>query len=108
MRAIASDGPPAENGTMMVIGCDGNSSARTAPAKARIAIRAVQKVLRIICFFSWRRFVGSELELREVNRLVAIERSRHGRQRIFKSGRAIEQHHAIIFCDAAINQTLLV
>jgi hypothetical protein len=27
MRIIASDGPPAENGTTMVTGCDGNLSA---------------------------------------------------------------------------------
>src|SRR5438046_9743087 len=43
-----------------------------------------------------------------VDRLVTIERARDRRQRVFKACRAIEQHHAIIFRDAAIVETLLV
>ena len=34
IRAIASDGPPAENGTMMVMGREGKFCADAAPAKA--------------------------------------------------------------------------
>ena len=47
IRAIASDGPPAENGTTMVMGCDGKLSARALPPNASIAINAARTVLRI-------------------------------------------------------------
>src|SRR5713226_5092704 len=43
-----------------------------------------------------------------VDRLETIERARDRRQRVFKPGRAIEQHHAIVFRDAAIGEALLV
>ena len=47
IRAMASDGPPAENGTTMVMGCDGKVSANALPPNASIAINAAQIVLRI-------------------------------------------------------------
>src|SRR3984957_18105170 len=37
-----------------------------------------------------------ELQLGVVDRLMAIERARPRRQRIFEPGRAIEQHHAVV------------
>ncbi|MGY4312726.1 hypothetical protein ACVWW1_002029 [Bradyrhizobium sp. JR3.5] len=40
MRAIASDGPPAANGTTMVIGCAGQVSAETLPVNDNIASTA--------------------------------------------------------------------
>jgi hypothetical protein len=46
-RAIASDGPPAENGTMMVMGCDGKFSASALPPDIKSPINAAQTVLRI-------------------------------------------------------------
>jgi hypothetical protein len=52
---MASDGPPAENGTTMVMGCDGNVSANALPPNASIAINAAQIDLRItISNAAWR------------------------------------------------------
>src|SRR4051794_3484221 len=48
------------------------------------------------------------LEFRVVDRLVAIERARDRRQRIFKPGSAIEQHDAIAFCNTTFGEALLV
>src|SRR3954447_22476022 len=48
------------------------------------------------------------LQLRVVDRLVAIERARDRRQRIFKPCRTIEQHDAIVFRHAAVGKALLV
>jgi hypothetical protein len=39
-RIIASDGPPAENGTMTVMGCDGKVSANALPPNVSIASAA--------------------------------------------------------------------
>jgi hypothetical protein len=47
IRAIASDGPPAENGTMMVMGCDGKFSAGALPPDIKRPISAAQTVVRI-------------------------------------------------------------
>ena len=44
------------------------------------------------------------LQLREIDRRMAIQRARDRRQRIFKAGRTIEQHHAIIFRHAALGE----
>src|SRR3954453_12909884 len=48
------------------------------------------------------------LQLRVADQLVAIERARDRRQRIFKPCRTIEQHHAIVFRHAAIGKAFLV
>ena len=48
IRAIASDGPPAENGTMMVMGRDGKFCATAAPPKANTA-KAARMIFRISC-----------------------------------------------------------
>jgi hypothetical protein len=48
MRIIASDGPPAANGTTMVMGCEGNFSAAGAlVANADVAISAARRVFLI-------------------------------------------------------------
>ena len=44
---MTSDGPPAANGTTMVIGRDGKLSARAKPPNASIAVNAARIVLRI-------------------------------------------------------------
>src|SRR6267378_2191672 len=46
IRAMTSDGPPAENGTTMVIGCDGKFSASALPPAARTA-SAARTIFRI-------------------------------------------------------------
>src|SRR5712671_3135153 len=48
IRVIASDGPPAENGTTMVMGCDGKLSASALPPNDISAIDAARIVLRIM------------------------------------------------------------
>src|SRR5262245_50708891 len=48
IRAIASDGPPAENGTMMVMGRDGKFCAATGPTDISNAANANQNDLRKI------------------------------------------------------------
>jgi hypothetical protein len=47
IRAIASDGPPAENGTMMVMGRDGKFCAAATPPDISNAANAIQTALRI-------------------------------------------------------------
>src|SRR6202022_4569877 len=108
IRAMASDGPPAENGTTMVSGCDGKLSARALPPKASNAANAARTILRIAPSPQKRHAAGRELEPGVVDRLMAIQRARDRRQRVFEPGRAIEQHHAIIFGHAAIGKALLV
>src|SRR3569833_902857 len=54
------------------------------------------------------RGAGLLLELPEVDRLKAIERAGHRRQRIFKACRAIKQHLAVIFRDPTVVEALLV
>src|SRR5262245_63325028 len=48
------------------------------------------------------------LQLREVDRLVAIERARHWRQRVFKPCCAVKQHHPITLCNTTFGEALLV
>jgi hypothetical protein len=47
MRIIASDGPPAANGTTTVIGRDGKFSAKALLASASVAVNRARTVLRI-------------------------------------------------------------
>src|SRR5216684_6247961 len=106
MRIIASDGPPAANGTMTVIGREGKFSARAVPPpNASMANNAAKTVLRITPSGDAALRI---LQLRVVDRLMAIERARHRRQRVFKACGAIEQHHAITFADAAVGEALLI
>src|SRR5260370_33983048 len=104
IRAIASDGPPAENGTMMVMGCDGKFSARALP-KASSAVNAARTALRITPSDADAPFAPL-LKPGVVDRRVAIERARDRRQRIFKPCRVFEQHHASIFRYASDGETL--
>src|SRR6266404_5389593 len=101
IRIIASDGPPAENGTMIVMGCDGNFSASALPPDISIA-SAARTILRIKLSLGP---TARRLQLRVVDRLMAIERARDRRQRVFKACGAIEQHHPIIFRHASVGQT---
>jgi hypothetical protein len=55
IRAIASDGPPAENGTMMVMGRDGKFWATATLPNANIANKAAKTILRI-CFLQRANF----------------------------------------------------
>jgi hypothetical protein len=48
IRAIASVGPPAENGTTMVRGCDGKLSASALPPVTSNAANAARIILRIV------------------------------------------------------------
>jgi hypothetical protein len=48
MRIIASDGPPAANGTMMVMGCDGKLSASALPPGVNSATKAARITFRIL------------------------------------------------------------
>src|SRR6202048_5071298 len=104
IRIIASDGPLAENGTMTVIGCDGKFSASALPPNVSIA-SAARTILRIQLSLGP---AARKLQLRVVDRLMAIERARDRRQRVFKPCRAIEQQPPIIFRDAAVGETLFV
>src|SRR6185369_4674330 len=91
IRDMASEGPPAENGTMMVMGRDGKFCAAAGNANARVARTTAEIILRI-CFSNalFQNPHGEDLEPREIDRLVAIERARHGWQRIFKSRGAVK------------------
>src|SRR3954471_22117205 len=51
---------------------------------------------------------NAALELRIVDRLVAIERAVDRRQRGFQAGGAIEQHHAVTLRDASVGEAVLV
>src|SRR3954468_1185675 len=51
---------------------------------------------------------NAALELRIVDRLVAIERPVYRRQGVFQTGGAVEQHHAIGLADAAVGEAVLV
>src|SRR5262245_53686648 len=115
MRAMTSDGPPAEKGTMIVMGREGKFCAAADPPKARAAI-AVRINLNITISLKLLKLLrgamrrsnplnpeinrslrvyrnDGPLELRIVDRLVTIERARHRRQRVFESRCTIEQHH---------------
>src|SRR5947209_10329997 len=98
MRAIASVGPPAENGTTMVMGWAGNWSAMAVPTNVSNETQAARIALRMF----------QNLQLRVVDRLVTIERAVDFRQRVFKACGAVEQHDPITFVDAAIGEALLV
>src|SRR5580692_6523881 len=101
-RPTTSVGPPAANGTTMVIGRDGYSSA----AAATMAPQPSIKLMAIVDKF----FIAliSRLKLREVDRFKAIERAANWRQRIFQAGRAVEQHDLIAALDPAVGEALLV
>src|SRR5215208_5956458 len=107
IRAIASDGPPAANGTMTVMGCDGKLSARALPPNASNATSAARTFLRITPSKP-RTFKNLKLQPRVVDRLVPIELARNRRQWIFKPCRAVEQHHAVIFRHATVGEALFV
>src|SRR4051794_21141741 len=96
MRAIASEGPPAENGTTMVIGCVGKVSAAAPPIVASMTANATETILLITP--SVAPATERDLELRKIDRLMTIERARDRRQRIFESGSAVEKHNPVILC----------
>src|SRR5439155_3155501 len=133
IRVIASDGPPAENGTTMVMGCDGKLSASALPANDISAINAAKTVLRITPLqqrphhrhceerseeaiqlsvsrrCGLRRCARNDgLEFCVVDRLMTIERARDRRQRVFKPCGAIEQHHPVTFRYPAVGKALFV
>src|SRR5262245_39481740 len=134
MRAIASDGPPAENGTTMVTGREGKFWAKAGATNARAAANTASTNLRITTsvkrppsslrgakrrsnpsfvtgmdgLLRFARNDGRCLQLREIDRLVAIERSVDLRQRIFEPCRAIKQHHAITLCNTTFGEALPV
>src|SRR5713101_4285161 len=74
IRVIASDGPPAENGTTMVMGCAGKFSARALPPNAASAANAARIALRITPPETLRHR-NDGLETCVVDRLQAIERA---------------------------------
>src|ERR1700687_2842056 len=76
IRIIASDGPPAENGTMTVMGCDGKFSASALPPNVSIA-SAARTILRIQLSLGP---AARKLQLRVVDRLMAVERARDRRE----------------------------
>src|SRR5215211_9281160 len=62
IRAIASDGPPAENGTMMVMGRDGKFWAAATLLNANTAI-AARMNFRITCSIKSRKYLPHPEEL---------------------------------------------
>src|ERR1700730_17274018 len=101
-RPTTSVGPPAANGTTMVIGRDGYSSAAAATMAPQPSIKQITIVGSVFIALI------SRLKLRKVDRCVAIQGAANWRQRIFQPGGAIEQHDLVTALDPAVGETLLV
>src|SRR5580692_5825203 len=101
-RPTTSVGPPAANGTTKVIGRDGLSSAAATTVAPQPSIKPITIADSVFIALI------SRLELRKVDRFEAIQRAANWRQRIFESGRTIEQHRLFVPLHAAVCETLLV
>src|SRR5580704_18973759 len=101
-RPTTSVGPPAANGTTMVIGRDGYSSAVAATMAPQPSIKPITIVDSVFIALI------SRLKLRKVDRRVAIQRAANWRQRIFQAGGAIKQHHLVAALDPAVGEALLI
>src|SRR5579862_10026861 len=101
-RPTTSVGPPAANGTNMVIGRDGYSSAAAATMTPQPSIRPITIVDNVFIALI------SRLKLRKVDRFEAIQRAANWRQRIFQAGGAIEQHHLVAAFDPVVGEALLI
>src|SRR6185437_4259481 len=135
-RPMTSVGPPAANGTIMVIGRDGYSSAVAATVVIQISAsaavktpfmcpsqpflfprhceersdEAIQNSLTVITSRPGllRSARNDDLERRVIDRLVPIERALDRRQRIFQPGRTVEQQRLLGARNAPVGKALFV
>src|SRR5579872_4408714 len=135
-RPMTSVGPPAANGTIMVIGRDGYSSAVAATVAVQISAsaavktpfhvssqpflfprhceersdEAIQNSLTVITSRPGllRSARNDDLQRRVIDRLMPVERALDRRQRLFRSGRTVEQHRLLGARNTPVGETLFV